>query len=110
MSDIAKLPKWAQEKIEVLEMRLKEMEARARAYEEKKPTKVFVKYLMLMSNDPPLYLPDDRQIRFVLGKADWQYLDVRLRKTSEGEYVELMAGADIHIAPDVRNVSKIYVK
>lgn len=112
MSDVAKLPKWAQDKIQVLEMRVREMEARARAYEEKKKTRVCIKYLRLSSDEKPLYLPDDRPIRFMVGDADWQYVDVRLKKTLEQEdvFVELMAGGDLHVAPEVRNLLKIFVR
>ncbi len=110
MNDITKLPKWAQDKIETMELRIKEAEKRARAFEEKTKTRVFFKYLLSTTKDQPAYIPDDRQIRFILGPEDWQYVDVMIRKTHEGEYVELMAGADIHIAPEVRNVSKIFVK
>lgn len=112
MNNIESLPKWAKEKIQVLEMRVRESDARARAYEEKKPTKVFIKYLRLASDEPPLYLPDDRQIRFILGEADWQYIDVRIKKTVEQKepFIELMAGGDLVIAPEVRNVSRIFVK
>lgn len=112
MGDVKKLPKWAQDEIEVLKMRIQEIEKRARAYEEKQPTKVYIRHLHYDPNDKPLYLPDDKQIRFVLGEADWQYVDIRLRRTSEQKelFVELMAGGDIHIAPEVRNVSKIFVR
>ena len=119
MKDISKLPKWAQDEITVLRMRVGEAEKRARAYEEKTPSAVFIKNLRLATDETPLYLPVDRQIRFCTGKADWQYVDVRLRLTSEirreGDtkpetFVELMSGADIHITPEARNVIRIYVR
>jgi hypothetical protein len=110
MNDVTKLPKWVQDKIQVLEMRLQEMTKRARAYEEGRPTRVSIHHLQLSSDEKPLYLPDDRQIRFRVGDEDWCYVDVRLRKYPEGVAIELMSGGDIHIAPEVRNVSRIFVR
>jgi hypothetical protein len=110
VSDVTKLPKWVQEKIQVLEMKVREMTARATAFEEKMPTRVHIKHFTLSGNDRPLYLPDDRQIRFVTGDGDWEYIDVRLKKTHEGVFVELMAGGDLYIAPEVRNLTKVFVK
>lgn len=119
MKDLSKLPVWAQDEIKALRIRVEETAKRARAYEEKTPTAVYIKNLHFSVDDKPLFLPPDRQIRFCTGKADWQYVDVRLKTTTEmrheGQtrpetFVELMAGADIHIAPEVRNVSRIYVR
>lgn len=43
MEAVEKLPKWAQNKIKVLEMRLSEMTKRATAWESQKPTMVSVR-------------------------------------------------------------------
>jgi len=112
MNDVTKLPKWAQDKIQVLEMRLQEMTKRARAYEEKTQTPIYVRNLSPLPDEKPLYLPADKAIRFMTGNGDWEYVDVRLRKTAEYPefFVELMSGGDIHIAPEVRNVSRIFVR
>jgi hypothetical protein len=112
MNDVTKLPKWVQDKIQVLEMRVEEMTKRARAYEEKTPTPVYVRNLSPLPDEKPLYLPADKAIRFLVGKGDWEYIDVRLRRTAEQKeaFVELMAGGDLHLAPEVRNVLKVFVK
>lgn len=112
MNDVTRLPKWAQEEIQVLGMRLEEMTRRARAYEEKKPTPVYIRNVSPLPDEKPLYLPSDKAIRFMVGKGDWEYVDVRLRRTAEQQdlFVELMAGGDLHLAPEVRNVLKVFVR
>ncbi len=112
MKDIKKLPVWAQDEIKTLKYRLEQMEKRATAWEEGRVTMVSIPHMNFDPNDKPKYLPDDRKIRFKTGLADWQWVDVKLRKTSEDDsevFLELMAGTDMLIAPEVRNVLRIFV-
>lgn len=112
MNDVKKLPKWAQSEIEVLQMRLAEAAKKVRAIDEGRKTKVSIIRPLSEHEDKPIYLPDDKTIRFQIGPAEWQWIDVRIRKTSEqsAEFLELMSGGDQLIAPEVRNVTRIFLK
>lgn len=108
--DRSRLPKWARDKIALLEMRLREADARLRAASEGHPTSE-VGVVDYSTTEPRLHnLPRGSIVRFTLDPSDMQgYLEVhRVREKSMEEWIDVHGGDGIEVRPRSSNV--IYVR
>ena len=104
MEDVTKLPKWAQDKIAQLEMRLKESIDRENIQAQKKKTRVSIPHFRMEGNEAVEFFLDDRDtFRFRFGPEHWNYIDVHLEK----KQIQLMGGHGISIMPWATNVAKV---
>ena len=104
MEDLSKLPVWAQKKIQLLEMQLKETADRLSIFEQKKKTRVSIPHPMFVrTSEKAFYLDDRETFRFRFGDEHWNYVDVGLKK---GE-VQVMGGHSIIVQPWAANVVKV---
>ena len=78
--DVARLPKWAQRRIKILERKFLEAEERAETLRQQlsgeKETKVIANYY---HDEEKQFLPDRTEIRFVLGDKSENYIEVSVR-------------------------------
>lgn len=93
--DINKLPKWAQNRINAAEWRLKEL---SKLTDREIPTKVRVSKL---HTDIPTYIPDDRGLVFTLPTGD---IEVRIKEDGLEVYAH---DKRLSILPQVTNVVMI---
>lgn len=104
MEDVKKLPKWAQDKIEQLEMRLKESIEREDIQAQKKKTRVSIPHFRMQGSEAKEFFLDDKDtFRFRFGPEHWNYIDVSLQK----DRIQLMGGHGISIVPWATNVAKV---
>ena len=104
MEDVKKLPKWAQDKIEQLEMRLKESLEREDILAQRKKTRVSIPHFRVQGSDQKeIFLDDKDTFRFRFGEEHWNYIDVHLEK----KQIQLMGGHGISIVPWATNVAKV---
>lgn len=103
--DFSRLPKWAQEHIRVLQMRLDERTDELNALGEQQPTRILIE--RWGADLTPTYLPDKTIVRFVVGEGWEQRVDVRIN--NEGE-LELLGGTQLVLAPSSSNVVRVGVR
>lgn len=95
-----KLPRWAQEDIRVLEMRLRE----ARSVAEELTVSDADAYTDPYDDYPKPVAADGKPVRFVFYGIDARHwIDVRRR----GDVLEVMASGSLVIAPQVSNVVRV---
>jgi hypothetical protein len=105
VSDLKKLPVWAQKHIATLEMRLREIQEELAERKENKPTGVIVNPFGTVTK---FYLPDDARIHFQLDNED-EGLSVRRIVTDLGHGLEvsLVRGVCLAVMPRVASVVHI---
>lgn len=105
MSDVKKLPKWAQNLIYKLERDLESAHAKLSAGPEDSNT------IADPHSDPFRPLGTDTTIRFKVGEEWHEYIDVRVRTDHKGEsYIYLMGGDSISIEPESSNTATVRLR
>jgi hypothetical protein len=105
-NDIAKLPKWAQNEIEILRRDLNSAKNEVNQLREKAFGGSGIVAIEEYEIDGPnTFLPDTASIVFSLGGEWWEKITVRRNGTS----VDVMGGADIIVRPEVSNVVSIEI-
>lgn len=101
MGDRTKLPKWAQQEIAVLEMRLREARAEnAQIASEETDT-----FIERRRDQQATYLPNGTEVSFLTSTP---YGAIRVRR--EGDHVNVTADSPIVVKPWVTNVVKVSVQ
>ena len=109
MEDLNKLPAWAREKIRLLELRLKESNAKLDLFENQPDSPVSISNYCLDKRgrvESDFKLPADRHYKFQLGTERWEeFVEVGLEK--DGKTLEIRAGGTIQIIPGSSNHCRI---
>jgi len=97
-----RLPRWAQEQIAMLEMRLSERDQHIRIIENETPTRV--RYVRNWQNEQAISLSENYPIRYILGKEEWhESIDVTIGKT----YITLRGTDSIIVSPEASNTIRV---
>jgi len=105
--NVRKLPKWAQDKIKVLEMRVSELKTTLTQLGSAKPTDTRV--INYGTDEPDTNLPNHSHIEFK--PKDGEPIEVCLRHDdTEGIVVTSAGYGSLRVMPWATNVVKIYVE
>ena len=98
MKDFSRLPKWAQDDMRLLSVRLTEVQAKLDGLEGKAPTNIY--WLETLGKEHPI--PTGHTIRFRFGKQH-DYIECRIiGKEGEG-FLYLSGSRRIRISPEATN-------
>lgn len=103
---MAKLPRWAQTRIEILERDL--AHARERALQAEGVGPEDTDSVVEPYDSIPARLQPGARLRFYLDGTRHSYLDVRVTEQSRGKYVEVRGSGTVLIEPQSGNMFKIW--
>lgn len=105
MTNIEKLPKWAQQEIKVLKMKLGEARKELYRIHENPESNTIMGSNHVMRDEKIKYLPDNQRITFVLPSGE-------VMCHIKGDYLEVYSSGDgdMYIRPHVSNVIQIHHK
>jgi hypothetical protein len=104
--DISKLPKWAQNEIELLRRDLNSAKNEAHQLREKAFGGSGIVAIEEYEIDGPnTFLPDTASIVFSFGSEWWEKITV----THEGTSIKVRGGAAIKVSPEVANVVSVEI-
>ncbi len=96
----AKLPKWAQQHIRLLEMRLKEAQEDARKNAGPENSRVTIGW------EPSFKVRDDHPFRFSLGDDSMNHVQVSFHHGG----LQIMGGRSIVVLPSASNVIHVFLR
>lgn len=98
--EVAKLPKWAQSKVNVLQMRLRESKEELTRIKANKPSDTIVGFKSSHEKEPVQYLKNGQLITFMINN---NYFMVKVKNNS----LDIMGNISILIIPKASNTCEI---
>ena len=107
-AELARLPKWAQSKVNILNMRFSEAQKRVRAVLDNEPSRISIGHDARWNLDENTlrYLPTNR-VDFRLGETDNVTVSLHNNDPMRLEVSLNTSGCELHVQPRVSNVLEI---
>lgn len=101
--DASKLPKYAQERIAVLERDLNKLQARFDALSTNQRSDLYYKEML----EEPRYLPPRATVVFVMGEGPYPHIRVSFRTEGSEKFIDVNGDGTLAITPNASNSIRI---
>lgn len=101
--DASKLPKYAQERISVLERELNELQARFDALSTNQRSDLYYQEML----EDPRYLPSRATVVFVMGERPYPHIRVSFRTEGAEKFIDVNGDGTLSITPNASNSIRI---